>query len=257
MHHRTTQTKAREAPIEVLDVGNNSLSAASADVLARLMHQKAASLRDVNAYMNELGDGGAAALAPAIAACQRLEALDLGGNDVGPEGAKALAGAVARHPALKALELGYNPLGPDGAATVAGALKFDTRVETLKLGWCKVGGGAGAGALADLLMFNTTVTCLDLRGNALGNDGAVLLGRGLRARVGAAPLAELDLGYNEVKDDGACALAQALKANAEAAPRELRLNANYVTRFGQVALGEAVDVVFELSGGARTMTVSF
>jgi hypothetical protein len=31
----------------------------------------------------------------------------------------------------------------------------DGGVETLKLGWCKVGGGAGARALADLVMFNT------------------------------------------------------------------------------------------------------
>jgi hypothetical protein len=38
--------------------------------------------------------------------------------------------------------------------------------------------------------------------------------------------------------------------------RELRLNANYITRFGQVALGEAVDLVYEMSGG-KTTTVSF
>lgn len=139
---------------------------------------------------------------------------------------------------------------------------------------------------------------LDLRGNALGNDGAILIGRGLRAHENRG-LAELDLGYNEIKDDGACALAQArggemegrrwgrgggrarpaqpaarrrdaptfvppllgpppqaLKANAEGAVRELRLNANYITRFGQVALGEAVDLVYELAGG-KTTTVSF
>lgn len=48
---------------------------------------------------------------------------------------------------------------------------------------------------------------LDLRGNALGNDGAILIGRGLRSHENKA-LAELDLGYNEIKDDGACALAQ-------------------------------------------------
>jgi hypothetical protein len=49
---------------------------------------------------------------------------------------------------------------------------------------------------------------------------------------------------------------KALKANAEGAVRELRLNANYITRFGQVALGEAVDIVHELGRG-RVTTVSF
>ncbi len=48
---------------------------------------------------------------------------------------------------------------------------------------------------------------------------------------------------------------QALKANAEAAPKDLRLNQNYITRFGQVALSEAVDVVYEL--GKKMTTVHF
>jgi hypothetical protein len=39
------------------------------------------------------------------------------------------------------------------------------------MGWCKVGGGEGAKALADLVMFNTTLRTLDLRGNSLGDDG--------------------------------------------------------------------------------------
>lgn len=49
---------------------------------------------------------------------------------------------------------------------------------------------------------------------------------------------------------------QALKANAEAAPVHLRLNSNYITRFGQVALGEAVDMVHEMAKGKST-TVHF
>ncbi len=45
------------------------------------------------------------------------------------------------------------------------------QVETLKMGWCKIGGGEGAKAVADLVMFNTTLRTLDLRGNGFGNDG--------------------------------------------------------------------------------------
>jgi Ran GTPase-activating protein (RanGAP) involved in mRNA processing and transport len=153
---------------------------------------------------------------------------------------------------LRTLELGYNPLGPEGVAAVAGAFKTaDARIEALKLGWCKAGPGAGAAALADLLLLNSSLNCLDLRGNSLGNDGAVLIARALRSHANPR-LEELDLGYNEVRDDGACALAQALKANAESAPAELRMAQNYVTRFGQVALQEAVDMVFELGKGRKT-----
>jgi hypothetical protein len=49
---------------------------------------------------------------------------------------------------------------------------------------------------------------------------------------------------------------QGLKANAEAAPVDLKLNSNYITRFGQVALREAVDLVYEMSKG-KTMTIHF
>lgn len=42
-------------------------------------------------------------------------------------------------------------------ACPAGAFKFETKLEVLKLGWCKVGGGEGAKAMADLLMYNKTL----------------------------------------------------------------------------------------------------
>lgn len=38
---------------------------------------------------------------------------------------------------------------------------------TLKIGWCKIGEAEGAKALADLLMFNQTLSTVDLRGNIL------------------------------------------------------------------------------------------
>ncbi len=186
-----------------------------------------------------------------------------------------------------------------------------------------MGGGEGARAVSDLLMYNTRLGSLDLRGNGLGNDGVIFLSRGLRG-LENPQLAELDLGYNEIKDDGACALAQvgaraglrgwgcaagaarlglrgwgcgwalgreglewawarereawratplstapwarqrrrraspsssprqALKANAECAVKDLRLNNNYITKFGQVALSEAVDMVAEMGKGRVT-----
>ncbi len=74
------------------------------------------------------------------------------------------------------------------------------------MGWCKLG-AQGARSVSDLLLMTSTLRALDLRGNALGNDGAIIVSRGLRNADGKR-LAELDLGYNEIKDEGACALAQ-------------------------------------------------
>ena len=81
------------------------------------------------------------------------------------------------------------------------------QVEKLGLGWCKVGAEEGARSLADLLMFNTSLRSVDLRGNELGDAGASQICRALKEH-GNEGLLELDLGYNEIKDDGACFLAQ-------------------------------------------------
>lgn len=75
------------------------------------------------------------------------------------------------------------------------------------MGWCHVGADAGAKAVADLLMFNSSLAVLDLRGNGLGNAGAAHLARSLKEHTNDK-LTELDLGYNEIKDEGACTLAQ-------------------------------------------------
>ena len=43
------------------------------------------------------------------------------------------------------------------------------------MGWCKVGENEGAKAIADLILFNTSIATLDLRGNSLNNPGEPLL----------------------------------------------------------------------------------
>ena len=47
------------------------------------------------------------------------------------------------------------------------------QIDVLKAGWCKIGEKDGAKAIADLILFNTTLTTLDLRGNGLSNPGDI------------------------------------------------------------------------------------
>lgn len=80
-------------------------------------------------------------------------------------------------------------------------------MKTLKLGWCKIGPKDGAAAIASLLLFNSTLCTVDLRGNGLGNAGAAQIAAALKELTNEK-LVELDMGYNEIKDEGACSLAQ-------------------------------------------------
>ena len=56
-------------------------------------------------------------------------------------------------------------------------------------------------------MYNTSLASIDLRGNNLGDYGAIVIANSLKQHENTN-LVELDMGYNEIKDDGACALAQ-------------------------------------------------
>ena len=50
---------------------------------------------------------------------------------------------------------------------------------------------------------------------------------------------------------------QALKANPALAPKEVKISSNYITKFGQVALMEALDMVYEMSGDKREIVIHF
>lgn len=52
-------------------------------------------------------------------------------------------------------------------------------------------------------------------------------------------------------------IVQALKANPALAPKEVKISSNYITKFGQVALMEALDMVYEMSGNQREISIHF
>jgi Ran GTPase-activating protein (RanGAP) involved in mRNA processing and transport len=145
---------------------------------------------------------------------------------------------------LRTLELGYNPIGPKGGASLANAVKFHSNISTLRMGWCKIT-KEGAWHIADAMKYNQCVTVLDLRGNELGDEGCAALAQSLS--LVNEKLSSLDLGYNEIKDNGAFALAQAIKNNADGSIASISVNNNYITKFGEVALTEAVELVQELN----------
>jgi len=56
--------------------------------------------------------------------------------------------------------------------------------------------------------------------------------------------------------DALLLLHQALKANPSLAPKNVNMGSNYITNFGQVALEEALDMVYEM-GGQREIVIHF
>ena len=157
-----------------------------------------------------LGRAAATLLAGVARRHARLATLDLSRAYIGEEaGGKALARMLRTNTALCTLGIdgGQLPLhelrGVPGAPSAATAAAGGTAVATPspeELDLSDRGlGPAAAHVLGSLLRANTTLTRLSLRGNRLGNAGAVALLNGLKDEA-AAPhrfaLRELDLRDN-------------------------------------------------------------
>lgn len=82
-----------------------------------------------------------------------------------------------------------------------------------------------------VIRFNSALKNLDLRGNIMGDQGAIGLSSSLRV-IGT--LTKLELGYNEIKDKGAYAIAEALKNNSDTTIDQIELGNNYISQLGQV-----------------------
>ena len=75
-HTLTHKTQEREGEIRVLDFGNNSMTAVGGDALAKLLNSEL-SLRDLNLYMNDLGDAGIAKVSGFVSCQLSYEQRDL------------------------------------------------------------------------------------------------------------------------------------------------------------------------------------
>ncbi|KAL1355228.1 hypothetical protein HN51_007280 [Arachis hypogaea] len=229
--------------LAILDIGNNSITAKGAVHVAEYI-RKSKSILWLNLYMNDIGDEGAEKIADALKENRSITTIDLGGNNIHAVGVTSIAKVLKDNSVITTLELSYNPIGPDGANALAEVLKFHGNVKTLKLGWCQIG-AKGAESIADALKYNTTIETLDLRANGLRDDGALCLARSLK--VVNEALTSLDLGFNEIRDDGAFAIAQALKSNEDVNVTSINIANNFLTKFGQSALSDAKDHVYEMA----------
>ncbi|OEL31478.1 Protein NLRC3 [Dichanthelium oligosanthes] len=234
---------AHKGKITVVDIGNNNISPEGLRPVAEFI-KRTKSLLWFSLYMNDISDEGAEKVAEALKDNKTISTIDLGGNNIHSKGVSAIAETLKDNSVLTTLDLSYNPIGSDGVKALCDVLKFHGKIQTLKLGWCQIG-VQGAEFIADCLKYNTALSTLDLRANGLGDDGAICLARSFK--IINESLTSLDLGFNEIRDDGAFALAQALKANEDLAVTSLNLSNNFFTKFGQVALSEARDHVYEMS----------
>mmetsp|Transcript_6877 Transcript_6877/g.29023 ORF Transcript_6877/g.29023 Transcript_6877/m.29023 type:complete len:145 (-) Transcript_6877:112-546(-) len=112
-------------------------------MLARALEYAPASLREVAVQglppsallpSRQMGDAGAQALAPALAAVEDLCELSIEQHRIGDAGAQAMAQLLRKHRRLEVLKLPDNEVGPDGAWALVEALMANERMRRVELG---------------------------------------------------------------------------------------------------------------------------
>ncbi|XP_068734579.1 NLR family CARD domain-containing protein 3-like [Montipora capricornis] len=184
----------------------------------------------------QMGDGGAAILAHAMATNPTVTKLYLSENGIGESGAAALAKAVEINSTLTELNLSYNGIGDSGAAALAKAVEINSTLTVFNLSYNGIG-DSGAAALAEPVETSSTLTELYLSGNGIGDTGAAALAKAVEMN---STLTHLHLSGNGIGELGATALAQAIEINSTLTG--LNLTDNRIGDLGVAALAKALEI---------------
>ena len=125
------EAKVREAT--QLDWCYKELRDNDATVIAYLIAEAMASLKELRLQANFIGDGGAAAIANALAVNASLNSLRLNVNNIGDPGAIAIAKALEVNASMTKLWLGGNKIGDAGAAAISNALTVNASLTLARL----------------------------------------------------------------------------------------------------------------------------
>lgn len=159
-----------------------------------------------------LGTAGGRALFECVRVNRCITMLDLEDNQLGlgvdPDagGLDHISSALAENRLLTILDLSYNSLSARGCASISRALSGSNLTELSLRG--NAIGDVGALALADALLANRSIAKLDLSDNLIGEAGAGALASLLSK---CAHLRTADFSWNAIRLGGALALAAALK----------------------------------------------
>jgi Ran GTPase-activating protein (RanGAP) involved in mRNA processing and transport len=240
---------SRSRTLRRVMLAGDKLGANVAHVAALI--ERSPSLRWIDLYDNDVGDGGALLIAAAMRSSSTLRHLELRENGIGTHGALALAAALPHAISLTKLDINENPIGDDGVAAIARAAV--TRLQTLLVVNCCCGVRGGL-ALADCVARSRVLRVLDASESTVVDS---VIDAYAAAMAQTRTLAGLCLEGSGVTDAHAVMLAAAVSQCASL--RTLSLNANGIGDDGAVALAAAMTgsavVLLDLTGNKRVGAV--
>ena len=181
-----------------------------------------------------IGDNGVLAVAAALEKNITVTKLNLHDNSLTHVGAEALAEMLKDNCFISQLDVSENRLGTKGIESFGEMLNENNSLWSLGLENC----GLHERDLHKLLQGDRIgLRVVNLKGNELGDEGAIVVGSFIRSN---SSLEVLDLSWNAIHLKGTAALAKGLKANR--ALRNLSLSRNSISNEGAAEIGEALAI---------------
>ncbi|EAN90557.1 hypothetical protein C3747_140g72 [Trypanosoma cruzi] len=228
------------SPLKTLQLYGNHLGVAGVGLIADAVKGNRC-LKDLTLGNNNATDAAAEALAEMLRENSTLETLDLRSNTLTATGVRILArDGLANNVFLVSLSLSANPIGSVGADEIAKTLIMHQggALTRLDLSSCELGPTGGM-RIASLIAATITLNEVNLSGNQLDNEAAVVLSRSI---VNSISISIVDLSANEIGEWGASNLIDATQLNARIS--SLLLHGNNINRIVQkkidTLLGERI-----------------
>lgn len=192
-----------------------------------------------------IGDSGAVAVSSALARNITITKLNLCDNGISHLGANALADMLKENCFISEFNVSENRLGTKGAECLGEMLNENVCLQNLSLANC----GLHERDMPKLLLKANRIhlIVLNLKGNELGDEGAVMLGSFLSTN---SSLEVLDLGWNAIHLRGIAAIAKGLKANTVL--QNLDISRNSISNKGATEIAE----VLAMNKSLRVLDVS-
>lgn len=200
--------------ITTLDLSRNPIGPEGTQVLAEVI-KKNTILKDISLISCGITSQGAAHLAACLEHNNTLATLHLWGNKFGPSGLAAFSGCT-KLGAIRTLDLRGNEFPSSAGNELSTLLSKKSTLSVLDLTGNALG-PKGCEQLAKSLA-SSHLTALYLSGNSLGNDGVKHIAKSL------GPISTLSLSLNFLGDDAMDYLAPALNASSRITNLDLSWN---------------------------------
>lgn len=205
--------------ITELNLSDNHITSKHAEALCDVL-TSSAQLERVDLHGNRFDDKAGVYFSELMATSLRMSYLNLSRNDFGEAAAVYFGRALPQATSLMELDVGWNRLGTGGMRQFGKGLAENKYLKILNLSFNGIGPSRGCRELAVSLKGNKTLETLDLSGNRIFPEGAVLLSKGF---VSNATLISLDLTRNPLQTAGCYAILTGILKNTNCALRELDL----------------------------------